>query len=627
MEHLIEHLTFKRCGAFYVFSDGTRLPVVSGGDGEPTPAEQLLADLQSGAVADAETLNARLAALSPEQLAAFEQSAVGLFDAIIDGSVEVEEGADRLEVLDGLANAIDATRAETGRRDEAAAAEQARLEEMRTRVHGTEGEPPTEGEGTEGAEGETEPPAEGQTEPAPPANEPEPVSAAAPPAIRRVAVRRQPDQPRSPQRVGQSTIVAAADVPGYGAGAPIPDFSSLTRALSDRADVLRRTQIGNGSTMSLPVATIRADYPEDRDLRRVQRNAVAVEQAITASLGANHERLVSLTAAGGFCAPPTTLYDQISIAEADRPLRGALPSFQAGRGRVTFMPSPTWTDYTGGVRVWTGTNDTEALTNANVRKPCVRVDCDDTTTVEVYAIPVCVTVGNFFDRTYDERREAIMQGVMAWQARFAERELLQRLADNSTTVTTGQTLGTTRDVLAILDRAIAGFFSRYRVGDGFRLEYMAPRWLRNMMRADLVRALPSSGASLEENLAVADATLNGFLTARGLNVTWLWDGERGGTNQEFGAEGGAALQNWPTNVIQYLFHPGAHRFLDGGELNIGVQRDSTLNATNDLQIWGETFEGLMSPGLESLRIDSDVCPSGEIAGTTDVTGIICTTGS
>lgn len=639
---MYEHLTSTtvyRWGtrhAFTRWSDGRTLPLLRGGDGDPTPAEQLLADLQAGTIETPEALTERLGALSPNDLAAFEQATVGLFDAIVDGTAEVEDGADRLAVLETLANAIEGARSEGTRREDAAAAEQASIDAIRNRVHTD----PENANGDGGAEGEAAggdgDPGDQATEPAAAAPaatpEPEPVSAAAPPpapVISRVAVRRPTPQPtRSSGQAARSVITAAADCPGFSAGQEIPGIEALTEALSRRADALAGVTIPEGGApMKYLVATARATYPEDRDLRTIQRNGMAVEQVITAAIGRNGERLRSLTAAGGFCAPAPPLYDQISISATDRPARNALPSFMAGRGKVMFMPSPLWTDYASGVRVWTSTNDVEALTNSNVRKGCVRVDCDDTQTVEVYAIPVCVTVGNFFDRTYPERRQAILDGVAAWQARFAERALLSKIATGSTTVTTGQTLGTIRDVLAVLDRAIAGFQSRWRVEDGFRLEWFAPRWLRNMMRADLVRALPVSGASITENLAVADGTLAGLLTARGLNVTWLWDGENGGTDQEFGAETGAALQNWPTRVISYLFHPGAHVFLDGGELNIGVQRDSTLNSTNDLQIWGETFEGLMTPGLESLRLDMDVCPSGEVSGSTDVTGSLCVVGS
>ncbi len=628
MEHLTYRIVRYFTRLFAVWSDGSRFPVLSGGDGDLTPVDQLLADLRAGTIADSAALTERLATLSTDELAAFETAVVETFDAIVSGDAEVEDGADRLEVLDTLANAVEATRTETTNRETTAAEAAEREAAIAARVHGADepapDDPPADDPPAE------DPPVDADA-PAPAEGEPVPVAAAVSPRISRVAVRR--PTPATRQGDGrQSVITAAAEIPGYGVGQEIRGMDALTEAISRRADNLRRINVPEGGEQSFHVATIRADYPTERDLRQVQSNPLAVEQVVTAALGQNMETLIAsrgggaLTAAG-FCAPAMPIYDQIAISETDRPARDALPSFQAGRGRVTFQTSPVWTGYSSGVRVWTSTNDTEALSNSNVRKGCVRVDCGTDTTAEVYAIPVCVTVGNFFDRTFDERRVAIMQGVMAWQARFAERELLSRIATASTTVTTGQTLGSIRDVLAVLDRAIAGFFSRYRVGDGFRLEFWAPRWLRNMMRADLVRALPISGASLEENLAVADAQLERLLTVRGLNVTWLWDGERGGTSQEFGAEAGAALQNWPDHAMTYLFHPGAHRFLDGGELNLGVTRDSTLNSTNDLQIWSETFEGLMSPGLESLRIDMDLCPSGEISAATDVTGVLCTTGS
>ena len=605
--------------------------------------EQLLADLAAGNIADAEALAARVAELDDEEVGALEAQATEQFDAIMDGTAELEEGVERLDALNTLADVVDATRADADRRyTEAAAAAEAEAQ-IAQRVHGETqpeggdggdgGDGGGEGEGDNGGDGggddggtTVETTTETTVETA--ETEPEPVPASAtPPRIGRIAVRRMPERVAATPTQAATTIIAAADGTGVTAGGRVADFEQLSQLLSERAEDLRSAVVAEGSVERARVATIRASYPAEQDLRAIQRNPQAVEQAVTAAIGRDGERYAAITAAGGFCAPAVPLYDQISIADAGRPARMALPSFQAQRGRVIYMPSPNWTGYASGVRKWTSTNDTEALSNSNVRKPCVRVDCPSELTAEVYAIPVCVTVGNFFDRTFDERRQAILDDVMAWQARFAERELLQAIADHSTTVTAGQTLGTIRDVLAILDRAMAGFISRYRVRDDFRMEWWAPRWLRNNMRADLVRALPVSGASLEENLAVADAQIERLIAARGINVTWLWDGERGGTDQEFGAEAGGSLQNWPTRVISYLFHPGAHRFLDGGELNLGVQRDSTLNATNDLQIWSETFEGAMHPGLESLRIDMDVCPSGEIAGTVDTTGVICTTGS
>lgn len=43
-------------------------------------------------------------------------------------------------------------------------------------------------------------------------------------------------------------------------------------------------------------------------------------------------------------------------------------------------------------------------------------------------------------------------------------------------------------------------------------------------------------------------------------------------------------------------------FLDGGELDFGIVRDSTLNARNDFRLMVETFEALGYVGGESLEL-------------------------
>jgi hypothetical protein len=47
-------------------------------------------------------------------------------------------------------------------------------------------------------------------------------------------------------------------------------------------------------------------------------------------------------------------------------------------------------------------------------------------------------------------------------------------------------------------------------------------------------------------------------------------------------------------------------------------RDSTLNRTNDLQVFSETFEEVILPGHESLVITCDVCPGGATSATKDM---------
>jgi hypothetical protein len=68
-------------------------------------------------------------------------------------------------------------------------------------------------------------------------------------------------------------------------------------------------------------------------------------------------------------------------------------------------------------------------------------------------------------------------------------------------------------------------------------------------------------------------------------------------------------------VAWLLFVTGTYQFLDGGRLDLGVVRDSTLDATNDYETFVETFEGAAFRGIEAIQVQSMVQPSGGSAST------------
>jgi hypothetical protein len=61
-------------------------------------------------------------------------------------------------------------------------------------------------------------------------------------------------------------------------------------------------------------------------------------------------------------------------------------------------------------------------------------------------------------------------------------------------------------------------------------------------------------------------------------------------------------------------------FLDGGTLDLGIIRDSTLVGTNDYKMFIETFEGLAKVGIESLAITSTINVNGSAAALRDTLG-------
>jgi hypothetical protein len=86
----------------------------------------------------------------------------------------------------------------------------------------------------------------------------------------------------------------------------------------------------------------------------------------------------------------------------------------------------------------------------------------------------------------------------------------------------------------------------------------------------------------------------------------------------FADEAAGALDDFPVDVQWALFPEGAFIHVDGGTLELGLVRDSTLNSTNDFQFFGESFENvaLLAPAQAALWVTSTVCPSGEFPATT-----------
>lgn len=87
------------------------------------------------------------------------------------------------------------------------------------------------------------------------------------------------------------------------------------------------------------------------------------------------------------------------------------------------------------------------------------------------------------------------------------------------------------------------------------------------------------------------------------------------------AAAGAVLPGYPNQVDALLFTTGSILFLDGGSLDLGLVRDSTLNSRNRYRQFSETFEGIANRAVEPLRLAMTVQPTGQTAGTKDTDAI------
>lgn len=336
----------------------------------------------------------------------------------------------------------------------------------------------------------------------------------------------------------------------------------------------------------------------------------------------------ALVASGGFCAPAAPDYSIPVLAGSQRPVAGYLPSFNAERGRVIVITPPTLatiatsTSQTAGsaVSVWTNTVDT---TPGGTTKPVQTVACPANVTIETQAIVQQLKFGNMLTKADPELVKAWVELTAAAWARRAEGQLLSQISGFSTSLTTTQVLGATNDFAGYLRQAAAGVRSRQRMPYNARLRALIPAWFIDLVGADLAHNHPGDG--LDRFTQDQEGFVRAMFNAANVNVTFYEDSTDGGTNQLFSTPtGGADLPNFPpgpastsARVVWYLFPEGTFARADAGTLDLGVVRDSTLNGTNDYEMFAESWEAVVPHVVESFRITSTICATG--SGAIDVT--------
>jgi len=432
------------------------------------------------------------------------------------------------------------------------------------------------------------------------------------------------DRKPSATNYAPRTIVAGSDLPGITAGSELPDLKSVAQALLQRKNGMGRTSGGDGEKHT--VASFRTEFSEDRKLSMtdIEGNRSRMQSASAEAI----------TAAGGLYGPVDTKYDLYGLGHASRPVRDSLPVFNAERGGIRFLTPPVMSDLAGAVGLWTLQDDIDAATAGapEPTKPCLRIKAGEEVTVYLDAVTLCLTFGNLGARAFPELVERHTELAMIWHARFAETRLLTRIGNLSTKVTADAQLGAARDIFVQVEQAAAAYRSRHRMGENDKLHAIFPHWFKNALRADLTKQAPGDGR--ETTFELADSKIAQWFNVRGINVTWTLEGESGqvfgpqddgrgaGTDTVLGTEDDTftpqPLSPFPSTLVWYIFSEGTFVFLDGGTLDLGLVRDSTLNGTNDYQIFLETFEGVAKVGIESLRVESQLRLAGSASALTAI---------
>jgi chemotaxis protein histidine kinase CheA len=407
-----------------------------------------------------------------------------------------------------------------------------------------------------------------------------------------------------------TAITAGADIPGYTAGTTLTDMSEVASAMEKRIHSLRRVNGGDGEQHI--VASVVTSFPEGRTLSTDAESNMLKIGAVSGP-GA-------LVASGGHAAPFEVKYDIYGIGSTTvRPVRDSLPRFQADRGGVRYVTPPSFADgtYADAVGVWTAANDSATTPNP-AAKLSYTVTAAAEQTVATDAVTLQLQFGNLMTRAYPELIARHNELALVQHAREAEQYLLTKIGAGSSNVNAHvvtteapSLIGVARDFLVQVRKAAVAYRSRHRIDPNTQLQAIVPMWIYDAMAADLTLNMPGDG-----NLGVSKAEIDGYLA--NTNVTLVASPDL----TVFASQGSSAakLLEFPDQFTWYLFAEGTFLFLDGGTLDLGIIRDSTLVGTNDYKMFVETFEGVAKVGIESLAITTSISVNGVAAALRDTTG-------
>lgn len=473
-----------------------------------------------------------------------------------------------LEAAVALREAIDSIDAETTRATEAQAAEDA---EARRLLDGLD--PEAAEEAAEETAPEPEPVAASNDRP----NRRTSLSA----AVRRTALARGTTDPNTPA-YSQVLTLGVAQGERLAANASLLDVATVF----DRAAGRVKTR---GARETL--VRVEQEFPENRRLS-VSGERHSNDMLLSGLMG-HQPGLVPVTAAGGICDPLPADFAHPIFGDRDRPIRDALPRFNAARGGVRFSPAVTLSAVSGSVGVWTIETDESP---GETEKNCLVLTCEEEEVAYVDAITACLQIGNFSARFNPEFWRSRLDLLMVAHARLAEQTLYADMDAASTQVTYGTGEGTIYSVLTAVDKAQAGLRSRMRLTNRTVMNVLLPAWVRDALRSDITRQ--RLGSAPGEHLAVADRIIDTFFTSRNVRPVWSYDLDL------FGTQNAGALLTYPGGNVEFIMWPeGAFFFLDGGTLDLGTEiLDSTMVRQNNRMAFMETFERAVFRGGQSLAV-------------------------
>jgi hypothetical protein len=450
----------------------------------------------------------------------------------------------------------------------------------------------------------------------------------------------QPKELAKDSRPTYSTLVAAAGVPNYEAGAEYPSLLDVAKAFEARSAGHSRQVNGpvGAGPVNYPVAVLQRNYPlefsvngDETDyakllrvadesrlpggslLRSVEMRRREVEQL--------HPERDSLVAAQGWCAPSETDYD-ICLQITTDGLYDT-PEVQARRGGIRHNTGIEFDSIFGS---GTGYFDlTEAQVAAGTTKTCLEIPCPDFTDTRLGVTGLCLTGNILANRGYPEFTATFVRGALAASAHQINREQIADVVAGSTAVNLSAAapwatdVSVVSEVLSAVEMAIVDIKYRLRMQRSATLEVVMPYWILAQMRADWIRR---NGGNYSDMLCLADSAINSAFTCRGARVQYVYDWQDAfATGAATGSPGAdTPINNLPIS-LQFLVYPaGTWVRAVSDVITLNSVYDSTKLATNQVtHLFTETGWAMVKMCPVSRVYTVPICPSGRTGNLQTIT--------
>lgn len=368
-------------------------------------------------------------------------------------------------------------------------------------------------------------------------------------------------EPELPEK-GKATIIASADVPGFGTGAIMGDLDAVAEGYIARFGAMPPGKVGKMQNR-YGVATIKKgrtdgltlDGGEFRSLQDLLQEA------------ARESRLPggSLTAAGGWCAPSETVYDLCTIESTDG--LWDVPSVNATRGGLNFTKGPDFsTFYAYAATAF----QTEAEAEAGTTKVCIDVECPPFQDVRMDVAYACIRAGILTNAAYPELIRRYIEGVLiAQQHAMTARLIAQAEAITGAAIGLTDVWPNTIGFLSMLELVAEGERQRFRMARNATLEIILPFWTRAAVRADLANR---TGV---EQTNVSDQMIDAHFATRGLRVQFIYNYQ-----DLVIADADSVATDYPDTLETIMYPAGTFVNLTKDVITLDAIYDSTGLETN-----------------------------------------------